>query len=138
MNNNFNAITHTELTWWKIFLFLIIAYTRWEFPKVKETQLKKVTGNIFSMQKSFVCFCYDFFHIFLPKLMGKYCAKITKAKWVNFVLCSCKVSVKAQAKVCAKIHSFSNHISLENRALFLQTFVTKCKFVLITSYCSGH
>lgn len=70
--------------------------------------------------------------------MGKYCAKITKVKWANFVLCSCEVSVEAQEKVCTKIHSFSNHISLEKRALFLQTFVTKFKFVLISSYCSGH
>ena len=119
MNNNFNAITHKELTWWKIFLFLIIAYTRWEFPKVKETQLKKVIGNIQYANISFF-FCYDFFHIFLPKLMGQYCTKTMQVKWANFVLCSCEVSVKAQEKVCTNIHSFSNHISLEKEHYFFR------------------
>ena len=58
------------------------------------------------MQKSFVCFCYEFFHIFLPKFMGKYCAKIINVKWANFVLCSCEVSVKAQAKFVQRFTAF--------------------------------
>ena len=138
MNNNFNAITHKELTWWKIFLFLIIAYTRWEFPKAKETQLKKGYRKHIQYAKIICLFLLWLFSYISTNIDGEVLCKNNEGEMGE--LCSLFLwsFCKGSSKVCAKIHSFSNHISLEKRALFLQTFVTKCKFVLITSYCSGH
>ena len=53
----------------------------------------------------------------------QYWAKVMQAKCMNFVLCSSHFSKKARWKVHMKFHGISSINSLEQRAIFLQSFV---------------
>ena len=53
----------------------------------------------------------------------QYCAKVMQAKCANFVLCSRDFSTKVRLKVRMKFHGVSSDNSLEQRAIFLRTFV---------------
>ena len=57
----------------------------------------------------------------------QYCAKVMQVKCVHFVLCSrdfsTKVRLKVRLKVRMKLHGVSSDNSLEQRAIFLRTFV---------------
>ena len=53
----------------------------------------------------------------------QYCAKVMQAKCANFVLCSRDFLMKVRLKVRMKFHGISSDNSLEQRAIFLRTFV---------------
>ena len=53
------------------------------------------------------------------KVFLQYCAKVMQAKCMNFILCSRDFS----RKVCMKYHGVSSDNSLEQRAIFLWSFV---------------
>ena len=55
--------------------------------------------------------------------MIQYCAKVMQAKCANFVVCSRDFSMKVSLKVCMKFHGISSDNSLEQRAIFLRSFV---------------
>ena len=46
-----------------------------------------------------------------------------QAKCANFILCSYDFSTKVRLKVCMKFHGVSSNNSLEQRAIFLRSFV---------------
>ena len=53
----------------------------------------------------------------------QYCAKVMQAKCANFVLCSRDFSMKVRLKVRMKFHGISSDNSLQQRAIFLRSFV---------------
>ena len=53
----------------------------------------------------------------------QYCAKVMQAKCATFVLCSRDFSTKVRSKVRMKFHGISSDNSLEQRAIFLRSFV---------------
>ena len=57
------------------------------------------------------------------KVFLQYCAKVMQAKCVNFVLCSCDFSMKVRSNVRMKFYGVSCDNSLQQRAIFLQSFV---------------
>ena len=74
--------------------------------------------------------CYNFLHLgyeLWHKTDGdvnlQYCAKETQAKCANFVLFSHDFSTKVRTKVQVKFHGVSSDNLLEQRAIFLQSFV---------------
>ena len=67
---------------------------------------------------------------FIIKEVVQYCAKVTQAKCVNFVLCSRALSRKVRTKVRVTIQGLLSKISLEQRTIFLQTFGTKRNFTM--------
>ena len=70
-------------------------------------------------------FSYLFYEYFVTNRGNniQYCAKVMQAKCVNFVLCSRDFSTKVRAKVHMKFHGISNDNSLEQRAIFLRSFI---------------
>ena len=89
---------------------------------------------ISSQWKDHWCYCYMINSSFHSKseivwyfihfgVYIQYCAKVTQAKCVNFILCSCDFSTKVRTKVRVKFHGVSSDNSLEQRAIFLQSFV---------------
>ena len=55
--------------------------------------------------------------------MLQYCAKVMQVKCTNFVLCCRDFSTKVRSKVRVKFHGVMSDNSLEQRAIFLRTFV---------------
>ena len=55
--------------------------------------------------------------------MLQYCAKVTQAKCANFVLCTHDFSMKVCMKVRVKFPGVSSDNSLEQRVIFLRSFV---------------
>ena len=53
----------------------------------------------------------------------QYCAKVMQAKCVNFVLCSRDFSTKVRSKNHMKFHGVSSDNFLEQRAIFLRSFI---------------
>ena len=53
----------------------------------------------------------------------QYCAKVMQVKCANFVLCSRDFSMKVRLKVCMKFHAILSDNSLEQRAIFLRSFI---------------
>ena len=63
----------------------------------------------------------------------QYCAKVMQAKCANFVLCSRDFLTKVRSKFRLKFHGVSSDKSLEQRVIFLQSFV-QLKFVKIREH----
>ena len=53
----------------------------------------------------------------------QYCAKVMQVKCANFVLCSCDFSKEIHWKVHMKFHGISSDNLLEQRPIFLHSFV---------------
>ena len=53
----------------------------------------------------------------------QYCAKVMQAKCTDFVLCSHDFAMKVHLKVRMKFHGISSDNLLEQRAIFLRSFV---------------
>ena len=66
---------------------------------------------------------YNHFATLDYNLVVQYCEKVMQAKCANFVLCSRDFSTKIRWKVRMKFHSVSSDNSLEQRAIFLRSFV---------------
>ena len=71
------------------------------------------------MQISVIFLLWLFSYIF-TKVDGTVLYKNNASEMGKFCSLFLEVSVKAQEKVCTKIHSFSNHISLEKEHYFLR------------------
>ena len=71
------------------------------------------------------CFVSSYIHlnVILAYRYVQYCAKVMQAKCTNFVLCCRDLSTKVRSKVRVKFHGVLSDNSLEQRAIFLRTFV---------------